>query len=60
MLIERLYPGINETKQCELELLVACLHNPYSLRMWRNTPNANTFHAVDVRTLLRYFNTIVL
>ena len=26
----------------------------------RPTPNADTFHAVDVRTLLHYFNTIVL
>ena len=26
----------------------------------RPTPNADTFHAVDVRALLRYFNTIVL
>ena len=26
----------------------------------RPTPNANIFHVVDVRTLLRYFNTIVL
>ena len=26
----------------------------------RPTPNANTFHAVDVKTLLRCFNTIVL
>ena len=25
----------------------------------RPTPNANIFHAVDVRTLLRYFNTIL-
>ena len=27
MLIERLYSGINETKQCELELTVSCPHN---------------------------------
>ena len=26
MLIDRLYSGINETKQRELELLVSCLH----------------------------------
>ena len=26
----------------------------------RTAPNANTFHAVDVGTLLRYFDTIVL
>ena len=26
----------------------------------RLTPNANTFQSVDVRILLRYFNTIVL
>ena len=25
-----------------------------------NPPNANTFHAVDVKTLLRYFKTILL
>ena len=27
MLIERLYYGINETKQRELELLISCLYN---------------------------------
>ena len=27
MLIERLYSGINETKQRELELLVSCTYN---------------------------------
>ena len=27
MLIERLYSGINESKQRELELIVSCLHN---------------------------------
>ena len=26
----------------------------------RQTLNVNTFHAVDVRTLLRHFNTVVL
>ena len=36
------------------------IHSECGVIRARPTPNANIFHAVDVRTLLRYFNTIVL
>ena len=36
------------------------IHSECGIIRARLTPNTNTFHAVDVRTLLRYFNTIVL
>ena len=36
------------------------IHSQCGVIQARPTPNANTFHTVDVRTLLRYFNTIVL
>ena len=36
------------------------IHSECGVIRARLTPNTNTFHAVDVRTLLRYFNTIVL
>ena len=38
----------------------SCIHSKCRVMWTRPTPNANNFHAVGVRTLLRYFNTIVL
>ena len=35
------------------------IHSKYGAMRTRSTSDANTFHAVDVRTLLRYFNTTV-
>ena len=37
-----------------------CIHSKFGVMRATPTPNANNFHAVGVRTLLRYFNTIVL
>ena len=34
------------------------IHSECGVIRARPTPNTDTFHAVDVRTLLRYFNTI--
>ena len=36
------------------------IHSECGVIRARPTPNANTFHAVDVRTLLHYYNTIAL
>ena len=36
------------------------INSDYDVIRARLTPNANTFYAVDVRSLLRYFDTIIL
>ena len=36
------------------------IHSECGVAWAKSTPNANTFHAVHVRTLLRYFDTILL
>ena len=36
------------------------INSGYDVIRARLTPNANTFYAVDVRSLLRYFDTIIL
>ena len=65
--MERLYSGINDffgaTFPASGLSMEVCRASPRShsgcdkIRT-RPTPNADTLHGVDVRTLLRYFNTL--
>ena len=43
-----------------LNMKTSCILSECGIMWARPTLNVNTIHAVDVRTLLRYFNTIVL
>ena len=36
------------------------IHSECGIMRFRPTPDANSFHTVDVRTLLRYFNAVIL
>ena len=51
---------INQTLNTNFYLITFPAFNYIYETRTRPTPNTDTFHAVDVRTLLRYFNTIVL